>query len=89
MVHNDLKYVKCRLTLGSLHLICNYLVCSMLYLMAGLQSCSPAATESKEKEIRISVVNAPSDIVTVGAYYIGNEITRRSDNSIRTRVFHS
>ena len=49
MVHNDLKYVKCRLTLGSLHLICNYLVCSMLYLMAGLQSCSPAATESKEK----------------------------------------
>ena len=89
MVHNDLKYVKCRLTLGSLHLICNYLVCSMLYLMAALHSCSPAATESKEKEIRISVVNAPSDIVTVGAYYIGNEITRRSDNSIRTRVFHS
>lgn len=63
-------------------------IAGILLLMV-LEACTPAARESRESEIRISVVNAPSDIVTVGAYYLGNEIARRSDNTIKTKVFHS
>ena len=61
----------------------------IVILLPLLLGCTPAARESKRSEMRISVVNAPSDIVTVGAYYLGNEIARRSDNTITTRVFHS
>ena len=70
------RFTPCRLMAG-------------IFLLIMLQACTPAARESKGSEIRISVVNAPSDIVTVGAHYLGNEITRRSDNAIRTKVFHS
>lgn len=62
---------------------------AVILLLIVLEACTPAARESRGSEIRISVVNAPSDIVTVGAYYLGNEITRRSDNTIKTKVFHS
>ena len=34
-------------------------------------------------------MNAPSDIVTVGAYFLADGIRRESSNRIQTRVFHS
>ena len=62
---------------------------TILFLLIMIQACSPATTESEEREIRISVVNAPSDIVTIGANYIGNQIEKRGASTMRTRVFHS
>ena len=40
-------------------------------------------------DIKISVVNAPGDIVTVGAEYLARQIRLKSDNRIDPKVYHS
>jgi TRAP-type transport system periplasmic protein len=83
--HNDLR----RLSAYGSNRFSRWQLMIGFFLLIALQACTPAETESKRSEMRISVVNAPSDIVTVGAYYLGNEIARRTDNAITPKVFHS
>jgi tripartite ATP-independent transporter DctP family solute receptor len=40
-------------------------------------------------DVKISVVNAPGDIVTVGAEYLATEIRDKSENRIEPKVYHS
>lgn len=54
-----------------------------------LLSCSTTSTDKAARAIRISVVNAPSDIVTVGAHYIAREIKEKSNHGMQAEVFHS
>jgi TRAP-type transport system periplasmic protein len=89
MVHSDdLNFLRL-FQLHHPHALYGGMLLIISFLLILMQACSPATTESKEKEIRISVVNAPSDIVTIGANYIGNEISERSNSTMKTRVFHS
>lgn len=54
------------------------------------QGCgTPTSTENGQRDLRISVVNAPADIVTVGSYYLAREIASKSDNRMRAKVYHS
>ena len=52
--------------------------------------CGTSSTADKQgMDIKISVVNAPGDIVTVGAEYLAKEIQRKSGNRIQPKVYHS
>ena len=52
--------------------------------------CGPSAnTDKTGTDIKISVVNAPGDIVTVGAEYLAKEIRQKSGNRIGAKVYHS
>jgi len=50
-----------------------------------------ASTDRDQKPVplKISVVNAPEDIVTIGADYLAKEIQGKSDNRFQTKVYHS
>lgn len=39
--------------------------------------------------IRISIVNPPADIVTLGAQFIADEINKKSEGQLEAKVFHS
>jgi TRAP-type transport system periplasmic protein len=55
-----------------------------------LWACSTSTNTGQEATpLKISVVNAPEDIVTVGAYYLAKEIQNKSDNRFQTKVYHS
>src|SRR5688572_23111103 len=60
-----------------------------LMIAASLLTCSPTTGDRPRTSLRISVVNAPSDIVTVGAYFLARKISEHSDTSIEPKVFHS
>ena len=49
--------------------------------------CSPE--QSDNLKLKISIVNAPTDIVTLGANYLANEIRAKSNGKIESKVFHS
>jgi tripartite ATP-independent transporter DctP family solute receptor len=51
-----------------------------------LACCGPSRSG---QEVRISVVNPPADIVTIGADYLAKEIRQRSDDKFETKVYHS
>jgi TRAP-type transport system periplasmic protein len=52
---------------------------------------SACGTESKppNNNIKISVVNPPADIVTIGAQFIADEINKKSGGQLEAKVFHS
>jgi TRAP-type transport system periplasmic protein len=53
-------------------------------------ACGPSSTADKQGVgIKISVVNAPGDIVTIGAEYLANEIHEKSQGRIDPKVYHS
>lgn len=54
-----------------------------------LKSCSNTSGGLTNTSVRISVVNAPSDIVTRGAYFLADGIRDQSGHEIETKVFHS
>jgi len=60
------------------------LVFSILYLT----QCS-VNNRNKEVEIKISIVNAPTDIVTQGAIFLAERIQKNADGKIIPRVYHS
>jgi tripartite ATP-independent transporter DctP family solute receptor len=45
--------------------------------------------ESRNNHIKISIVNPPADIVTVGAQFIADGINKNSDGQLKAKVFHS
>ena len=53
-----------------------------------IYSCSISDRSGKLKP-KISLVNAPTDILTLGANYLANEIKAESDGKIEPRVYHS
>lgn len=61
----------------------------ILIFSALLFNCTTTSTDKPGRAIRISVVNAPSDIVTVGAYYLAQEIKEKSNRGMHAEVFHS
>ena len=52
---------------------------------------SGCGTESRapDNNIKISVVNPPGDIVTIGAQFIADEINKKSEGQFEAKVFHS
>jgi tripartite ATP-independent transporter DctP family solute receptor len=60
----------------------------ILLAFAGLK-CGSTSGEKTTNTIRLSVVNAPSDIVTLGAEFLANEIREHSGGAIQPKVFHS
>jgi len=63
------------------------LIFLLCYVVCG---CGPSSTADKQgKDLKISVVNVPGDIVTVGAEYLAKGIREKSENRINTKVFHS
>ncbi len=67
-----------------LHFI-NFLFLSGILLFSG---CSGGDTSGKLKP-KISLVNAPDDIVTQGANFIAEELKTRSKGEIEPKVYHS
>ena len=68
----------------------NARVASFICLLLVSTGCgSSTSTDQKGMVVKISVVNAPQDIVTLGAYYLANEIRKKSDNRLETKVYHS
>ncbi|MEX1239048.1 MAG: TRAP transporter substrate-binding protein [Cyclobacteriaceae bacterium] len=66
------------------------LLTSLLIGSLLISSCGPSSTADRQAmDIKISVVNAPSDIVTVGAEYLATEIRDKSENRIEPKVYHS
>ena len=53
-----------------------------------LYGCS-ANNKAPNNNIKISVVNPPADIVTVGAQFIADEVNKRSQGELKAKVFHS
>lgn len=45
--------------------------------------------ESRNNRIKISIVNPPADIVTVGAQFIADGINKNSNGQLNAKVFHS
>jgi TRAP-type transport system periplasmic protein len=45
--------------------------------------------KAPNNNIKISVVNPPADIVTVGAQFIADEINKKSQGQLKAKVFHS
>ena len=45
--------------------------------------------ESRNNRIKISIVNPPAEIVTVGAQFIADGINKNSDGQLNAKVFHS
>lgn len=52
---------------------------------------SGCGRESKapNNNIKISIVNPPADIVTLGAQFIADEINKKSEGQLEAKVFHS
>src|SRR5262245_40125973 len=52
---------------------------------------SGCANESKspKNSVKISIVNPPADIVTVGAQFIADGINKNSNGQLQAKVFHS
>jgi len=60
-----------------------------LFLIVTLISSACESGNKDRNHIKISVVNPPADIVTIGAQFIADEINKKSGGEIRTKVFHS
>jgi TRAP-type transport system periplasmic protein len=60
----------------------------LLVITYSLASCNNSEDRFREV-IRISIVNPPADIVTVGAEYIAEEIRTKTNDAIDARVYHS
>ena len=66
------------------------LVSAVLCFFSLLSACSSSSTgEDRHRNIRISVVNAPGDIVTLGAHFLSKEIHVKSGNRLHAKVYHS
>src|SRR5688572_27382122 len=60
-------------------------------LSIGILALFGCSTNNKapNNNIKISVVNPPADIVTVGAQFIADEVNKRSQGQLKAKVFHS
>jgi len=58
-------------------------IATLILLGCGNESKSP------KNSIRISIVNPPADIVTVGAQFIADGINQNSNGQLQAKVFHS
>ncbi|MEX2233794.1 MAG: TRAP transporter substrate-binding protein [Cyclobacteriaceae bacterium] len=72
---------------GTLYRKC--VVALNIFVALVLLKCGSTTGDTQTTSIKISVVNAPSDIVTVGAHYLAKEIQQASEQRIETKVFHS
>ena len=62
---------------------------SLIFLAFAILKCTSTSGDKSATAIRLSVVNAPSDIITVGAQFLADEIRERSNGAIQPKVFHS
>lgn len=61
----------------------------LVFLSLSMLGCTTTSVEQAGTPIRISVVNSPTDIVTVGAYHIAEQLREMSKGTIQAKVFHS
>lgn len=62
---------------------------AVLCLLPALRCGHSPGAGKQGRDIKISVVNAPGDIVTVGAEYLAKEIRQKSNNTFGPKVYHS
>ncbi|NQU88528.1 MAG: TRAP transporter substrate-binding protein [Mariniphaga sp.] len=63
----------------------------LLLIVIILVSFSGCSNQGKSDELKpkISIVNVPADILTMGAYFLAEEITKKSEGKIKPKVYHS
>lgn len=67
-----------------------FYLCPLIVALAILNGCgSTSSTDQPRTDIKISAVNAPGDIVTVGAQFIAKELMEKSQGRFKPRVYHS
>lgn len=66
---------------------CHYV--SFIVVLCIAAACGPSSSPDRRPGIKISAVNAPGDIVTIGAQFLANEIQNRSGGRFVPKVYHS
>lgn len=63
---------------------------TLIVALAILYGCGPSSsTDQSRTSIKISAVNAPGDIVTVGAQFLAQELHKKSGGRFKPEVYHS
>lgn len=66
-----------------------YHYCSFIVALCIAAACGPSSSPDRRPDIKISAVNAPGDIVTIGAQFLASEIQNRSGGHFVPKVYHS
>jgi tripartite ATP-independent transporter DctP family solute receptor len=62
---------------------------SVLSLLLFLMLVAGCVQKSRHHHPRISLVNSPTDIVTLGAQFLASDISKRTNGAVQPEVFHS